>query len=239
MKHPIVILHGWGLSANVFSPLARELARNHLTVFAPDLPGFGDSIIPDHALKLEDYVHFLEEYFKKNNIEKPVLIGHSFGGRVALRYSLSHPENLTTLVLTGTPGFTPVPKKKLALFISVAKIGKLFFLIPFTSAIRDHVRQWYYYVVGARDYYRAQGVMKDTFKNIVAEELKTSMEHVRVPALLIWGADDIIVPVSVARRMKETIPGASLTVVPSVGHGLPYKHPKDFCVVLLSWMKSL
>ncbi len=239
MKNPIVILHGWGLSSRVFAPLVVELRKQHMSVYAPDLPGFGDSVIPDRALTLDDYVSFLEAYFKKNRITEPVIIGHSFGGRVALRYTLVHPKSAAALVLTGAPGYTPVPRKKLLLFIAVAKIGKLFFFIPLVSALRDHVRRWYYYVVGARDYYRAEGVMRDTFKNIVREELVTSMKTVQIPTKLIWGRDDVIVPVGVARRMQETIPGATLTVVPDVGHGLPYKHPKEFCAVVLPWLESL
>ena len=93
--------------------------------------------------------------------------------------------------------------------------------------------------MGARDYYRAEGKMRDTFKNIVREELVTSMKHVSVPTILIWGAQDIIVPVSIANHMKETIPGASLTVAPEFGHGLPYKNPKEFCSILLPWLESL
>jgi pimeloyl-ACP methyl ester carboxylesterase len=173
------------------------------------------------------------------HIVQPIMIAQSFGGRVALKYQAAYPGRIYALVLTGTPGFTPVPRKKILLFVTIAKIGKLFFLIPFVSLLRDRVRSWYYYVVGARDYYRAEGTMRETFKRIVREELVTSMKKVRVPTLLVWGADDIIVPVSIAQRMKETIAGSKLIILPNSGHGVSYKNPKEFVRSIYDFLLSL
>lgn len=79
MKYPIVILHGWGLSARTFAPLREELRKRGFTVFAPDFPGFDADHIPDHPLTLVDYARYLNEYFIKQHIHNPVLIAHSFG----------------------------------------------------------------------------------------------------------------------------------------------------------------
>lgn len=239
MKHPIVVLHGWGLSASTFEPLIAQLRRHGFPVWAPDLPGFGNSKIPEKPLQLSDYVEFLSDYFHTEQIVNPIIIAQSFGGRVALKYQAAHPQNVRALVLTGTPGFTPVPKKRLLLFVTIAKIGKLFFLIPFTSLLRDKVRSWYYYVVGARDYYRAEGAMRETFKRIVLEELVTSMKKVHVPTLLVWGAEDIIVPVPIAKKMKETIPNAELIILPNCGHGVSYKNPKGFTDAIYDFLLTL
>jgi pimeloyl-ACP methyl ester carboxylesterase len=239
MKYPIVILHGWGLSASTFAPLIAELRRHGFPVWAPDLPGFGNSKIPQKPLQLSDYVEFLSDYLRSEHIVNPIFIAQSFGGRVALKYQAAYPKNIRALVLTGTPGFTPVSKKRLVLFVTIAKIGRLFFLIPFTSFLRDKVRSWYYYVVGARDYYRAEGAMRDTFKRIVREELVSSMKKVKVPTLLVWGADDIIVPIPIAKKMKETIAAAQLIVLPNSGHGVSYKNPKLFYDAIAPWLQSL
>lgn len=232
MNAPIVILHGWGLSAKTFAPLAAELRRQHFQVFSPDLPGFGESVIPDRALNLEDYVTFLEMYFKKNHIEKPILIGHSFGGRVALKYQYQYPDSIHSLILTGTPGFTPIAKKKLAVFVAIAKIGKIFFNFP-------SVRNWYYYVVGAREYARAQGAMKETFKNVVSENLLDYMSSVRVPTLLVWGEQDIITPVWIAQKMKNVIHDAHVVIIPNADHGVAYKQPKEFFAAIYDFLLTL
>ncbi len=239
MKHPIVVLHGWGLSGSTFLPLVGELRRHGYPVWAPDLPGFGNSKIPDKPLQLSDYVSFLDEYFKTEHIVHPIIIAQSFGGRVALKYQAAHPANIRALVLTGTPGYTPIAKKKIFIAVTIAKIGKIFFFIPFMHLFRDKVRSWYYYVVGARDYYRAEGVMRETFKRIVQEELITSMKKVRVPTLLVWGANDIIVPLLVAQKMKQTIIGAGLIILPNSGHGVSYKNPVLFYHSIAGWLHAL
>jgi pimeloyl-ACP methyl ester carboxylesterase len=229
MKHPIVILHGWGLSAKVFEPLARALRTHGYQVYIPDFPGFGNTGIPAKPLFLKDYVEFLSGYMEKKNIRRPIIIGHSFGGRVALKYQFLHPTNVTALILTGTPGFTPVAKK---VFIVIAKIGKLFFNIPV-------IRNWYYYAVGARDYYRARGVMKDTFKNIVREDLVPYMRSVRVPTLLVWGEHDIITPIWITEKMRDTIKKAKLIIIPNSDHGVLYKNPKEFVATIYDFLFTL
>jgi pimeloyl-ACP methyl ester carboxylesterase len=239
MKHPIVVLHGWGLSGVTFEPLISELRRHGYPVWAPDLPGFGNSKIPERPLQLSDYVEFLDDYMRSEHISNPIVIAQSFGGRVALKYQAAYPDSIRALVLTGTPGYTPVPRKRLALYVTIAKIGKLFFLIPFVNLLHDRVRSWYYYVVGARDYYRAEGAMRETFKRVVREELVTSMKKVHVPTLLVWGADDIIVPVPLAKKMKETIASAKLIILPNSGHGVSYKNPKLFYETIAPWLQSV
>lgn len=227
-KPTIVILHGWGLSKLRFAPLIQEFESRKYIVVAPDFPGFGESTQPTRPLTLNDYVDFLWEFLQTNNVKHPVFIGHSFGGRVSLRYNTMHPKSVRTLILTGTPGFTPIPRKKLLLFISMAKIGKILFSIPGLSFFMTSVRRWYYYVVGAKEFNKAQGYMKDTFKHIVSEPLINDMTNIDIPCYLLWGQNDTIVPISIAKRMAQCIKGAQLRIIPDMDHGIPYKHPKIF-----------
>jgi pimeloyl-ACP methyl ester carboxylesterase len=239
MKHPIVILHGWALSAKTFAPLVSELKKYNLEVIAPDFPGFDSLHIPAQPLTLTDYADFLDSYFRQRHIEKPILIGHSFGGRVALKYQLQYPKNVTALILTGAPGFTPVSRSKLALFITIAKIGGTLFSLPILYRLKDRVRLWYYYIVGARDFYRAEGVMRETFKNVVKESLVSCMENVRVPTLLVWGGNDIIVPAPIAQRMEKVIRGSTLVVLPREGHNVPFTNPVLFAQTVAPWIQSV
>jgi pimeloyl-ACP methyl ester carboxylesterase len=237
MKHPIVILHGWGLSAKTFFPLVSELRKNHFQVFAPDFPGFDAEHIPNRPLTLADYADYLQAYLQKHNIACPIIIGHSFGGRVALKYQEHH--EISGLILTGTPGVTPIPRKKLMLFIAVAKIGGLFMSIPILRSAKNKVRLWYYYTVGARDFYRAEGVMRETFKNVVKEPLVSCMKAIQVPTLLVWGQNDIIVPLRVAYKMKEIIPKADLKIIPGFGHDVPFVNAKKFVTTIYDFLRSL
>lgn len=227
-RFPLVILHGWGLSSERFTPLIDELKGEGYWVWAPDLPGFGKTEIPTSPLTLSDYSDFLKAYIEAHNINDPVLIGHSFGGRVALKFNERYPKRIRALILTGVPGFTPIPKRKLAFFIAIAKLGRLLFSIPPLLLFQDQVRRWYYYVVGAKEFFRAEGAMRETFKRIVREDLVASMEAVSIPTLLIWGELDIIVPPSIAERMHRVIEGSELVIIPDSDHGVSFKEPKRF-----------
>jgi len=239
MKSPIVILHGWGLSGKTFFPLAETLKKQGNLVYAPDLPGFGETKMPEKPLTLSDYAHFLDEYLKKNRIKHPILIGQSFGGRVSLKYNELYPNSVRALILSGTPGFTPIPKKKLFLFIFLAKIGKLLFSIPPLNLMQDAVRKWYYYAVGAKEFFRAEGAMRETFKRIVKEDLVKAMEAVEIPTVLLWGEYDIIVPVSIAQRMHQVIAGSELIVIPQADHGVPFKQPEVFASYVKRFLKEV
>lgn len=240
MKKPdIVILHGWGLSSQKFEPLTAALRKRGYQVTAPDLPGFGSSAPPSRPYALSDYVLFVHNFIQESGIQHPILLGHSFGGRVSLLYEKLYPQEIRALVLTGTPGFSPVARKRLLFFVVLAKAGKLFFSIPPMSFFKGSVQKWYYYVVGAREFYRAEGHMRETFKKIVQEDLVSAMKVVSVPTLLLWGKEDIIVPLAIARRMEERIPGAKLVVIPHTDHGVPFKNPVVFVDYVEQFLRNV
>lgn len=222
----VVILHGWGLSAATFDPLTKSLQRAGFRVFTPDLPGFGKTKIPDRPLSLADYSLFLERFVSDNAIRKPIIIGHSFGGRVALRFVSDHPDAVAGLILSGTPGYSSVSPLKYAVSVVIAKAGNLFFSAPFLSAFADGLRKRYYWAMGARDFYRAEGSMRETFKRVVREDLSEYMKSVRIPVLLLWGADDVLVPLRIAEKMHKTMTTSELTVFPGVGHNMLFRQPE-------------
>lgn len=225
---PVVILHGWGLSAETFVPLSLELKAKGYDVFSSDLPGFGSMQIPDRPLSVDDYVEFLHTFLKHKNIASPVLIGHSFGGRVAIAYAHEYPGSLTALVLTGAPGYRTATFAKIILGKFLANAGKVFYsMAPFMIS-RYLVRDVLYKALGVRDYVRAKGVMKETFKLVVEYNLVPAMSQLKVPTLLLWGKNDGIVPVRIAQKMKKTIPKAKLVVVPGEDHRIPYMNPGIF-----------
>lgn len=235
----VIILHGWGLSSERFTSLAQGLQKTGYRVFVPDFPGFGKSSMPSYPLHLSDYVDFLDTYVQKKKLDSYVLIGHSFGGRVTLKYSEVARPGLHGIVLTGTPGVTPIAKKKLFLFIFLAKIGKFFFSAWPLSLFREKIRLWYYHLVGAREFNKAQGVMRETFKLIVQEELLTAMKRISVPSLLVWGSLDTITPVWIAQKMHEIIKHSKLIIIPDRDHGVPYKDPELFIQHIRTFMHSL
>ena len=235
----LVLLHGWGLAGDIFSPLVNRFSAIGYRVYAPDLPGFGQSRLPSAPMDLDDYTDFLQRFLEDNHIRNPVLIGHSFGGRICLKFCEMYPKVVRGIILSGTPGFSPVPTNKLLLFMSIAKIGRIVFSIPPFSFFQNSMRNWYYYLIGARDFFRAKGAMRETFKRVVQQDLTHAMEFLSVPCLLLWGELDIIVPVPIAHRMEHLIPDAKLTILPDVDHGVPYKHPEEFATIAERFIQSL
>ena len=98
-KKTIVFLHGWDNSSEVFRPLSYYL-KNDFLIYTPDLPGFGKSPI-EKPMALKDYADFIYKFLKDNQIEKPIIVGHSFGGAVAAKLAILHPEIISKLILVG------------------------------------------------------------------------------------------------------------------------------------------
>ena len=96
----ILLLHGWGQNIEMMRPIGDNLCeRFRITIL--DLPGFGASDEPESAWTIEKYSNMLEKFVKLTGIKKPVVIGHSFGGRVAIRYCSRNP--IEKLILFGSP----------------------------------------------------------------------------------------------------------------------------------------
>src|SRR3989338_11260331 len=99
-KSPIIILHGWGLRGSVYRKLIELLKQKGHKVFAPDLPGFGHEPLLNNSMKLDDYILFVKNFIAEKKIKKPIIIGHSFGGRVTVKYAFLYPDEIDKLILT-------------------------------------------------------------------------------------------------------------------------------------------
>ena len=96
----IILLHGWGQNIEMMKPLGDYFCdRFRITIL--DLPGFGESDEPKNTWTIDDYELMLEDFIKELKIKKPIVIGHSFGGRLSIRYSARNP--IEKLVLFGSP----------------------------------------------------------------------------------------------------------------------------------------
>lgn len=226
-KHPILLLHGWGLSKGKYHKLKKLFREDNYQIYAIDLPGFGESQIPLKPYYLNDYVDFVINFLNKNKIQKPVIIGHSFGGRIAIKLAFLYPDLADKLILTGVPGITE-HSLKILIFKIIAKTGKVIFNLPIITALSPCARKMLYRFAKTTDYLKAKGIMRQTLKNIIYEDLQKPMQKLKVPVFLVWGTMDTMTPVKIARKMQQLIPHSYLDIIPKYGHKLPYKNAKIF-----------
>lgn len=238
MKYPpIVILHGWNLSAQSYTNLVNLLSSKGFTVYVPDFPGFGKEKLPQKPYNTDNYVEFLESYLNKKNIKKCIIIGHSFGGRVGIKFIAKNPETVEKLILTGVPGVTPSSKTKILVFRFLAKVGKAIFSLPLLNVLFPLARKVLYQAIKETDYFKTEGVMRETFKKIISEDLTFAMNKITCPTILVWGEKDMITPVWIAKKMARLIGNSELMVVHEEGHSFIYKNPELFVKEFINYVK--
>jgi len=197
----IVLLHGWGQNIKMMEPLGNNLIdKFRITII--DFPGFGGSEIPNYAYTIYDYRDFLHDFLVSLNIKKPILIGHSFGGRVAISYASTY--EVSKLVLFGSP-FIVREKKGLKVRI-LKKLSSIKFLNGLSEYMKNHM--------GSSDYRAASGIMREILVGVVNTDLRDDAKKIKVPTLLIWGENDEAVPLSEAKELEKTIAGSALIVLP-------------------------
>lgn len=235
-KIPIIILHGWNLSGDRFSPLGHVLRKKGYTVFTPDLPGFKTTTPLTRPYRLEDYVEYVANYLKKKRISTCGLIGHSFGGRVAILLAVQYPSMIKYLVLTGTPAIGKGLTIKETVYLIVAKSGKIVFSIFPLNYFYRFARKILYKMAGTWDYYHASGMLRQTFKNIISYKLEPLLPQITLPTLVIWGKEDKIVEEAIGKEVAKHIPKAQWVSVEHVGHNLPYTRPEKFSYHVLRFI---
>lgn len=238
-KYPVVILPGWLLGSDRFKPTAHEFEKAGFKTYIVDFPGFEQGEKLFRAWTLSDYVNFLANFLSEKKISKAIFVAHSFGGRVVLKLLKEHPQKAYAIVLSGTPGFRSVGTTRLYLLALFAKVGKELLALPLISFFQDIGRKLFYAIIRASDIRHVSGFMKQTFINIVEEDLVKYMQGLDVPTLLLWGSKDGLVSVGVAEKMQQTIKNSKLVIIPNARHNFIYKDPIAFTNEVTLFLDSL
>jgi len=207
----IICLVGWGQDTRMFEPTLNYLSK-HFRVTCVDYPGFGQSDVMSQVWTMDDYVLWLEEFVQTLGIKKPIIIAHSFGARIALKYNLSNP--IRKLVFTGAAGIKPKRKITVAFRIWVYKLLKKLVQLPGLEKYQEKLKK----VFGSEDYRAISGVLRDTFVKIVNEDLSPYLSKVEVPCLLIWGDKDDATPLWMGQKMEKEMKDAGLVIFENEGH---------------------
>jgi pimeloyl-ACP methyl ester carboxylesterase len=213
----VLFLHGWGTDHRSFFRFLEGMS-GFFRVVAPDLPGFGGSDEPPYGWSVGEYADFVVDFLKKLEISEAIMIGHSFGGQVAVKLASETGRiGIVKAVLVDCAAIrSNVARHRLRTYfykavkrvISVSAIEKRFPFLLEQWRIRN----------GSADYRNASPRMRECLVKAVNEDLTPYLPDIKCPALLIWGENDTATPLSDARVMERLIPDAGLVVLKGAGH---------------------
>ena len=235
-KRPFLILHGWGGSSESWKAVMEELSKEDFFLICPDLPGFGMSEAPPRPWGIKDYVGFVSGFVSSLNIEKFILLGHSFGGAIAILYSVFFPEKVESLVLVGSSGLKRKKGVKTKIILSFSKVAKK---IRLPLNVENKLRKLFYAIfLRGSDYPEAKGVMREALKSALDADLDSQLSKIKCKTLIIWGRQDKIVPLKYGLLMKERIKKSKLEILPYHGHSPHLENPAKLSQMIASFITA-
>lgn len=229
--YDIICLLGWGQDTRMFEPTLKHLS-NRFRVSVLDLPGFGQSSMMNKAWSVDDYVVWLKAFINDQKIENPILIAHSFGARVSIKYSSQYPVH--KMILTGAAGLKP--KHGLDYYAKVYsfKAAKQVFKLPGLNQYKDKVLKHF----GSSDYKSISGPLKESFVKIVNEDLRSYLPKIDASTLLIWGEKDDATPLWMGKVMESEMKDAGLVIFQNEGHYAYWNQIDRFHKIVDTFLKE-
>lgn len=228
---PIVLLHGTSASLHTWEGWVGAL-KNDRRVISMDLPGFGlTGPMADGDYRMTRYVQFLTTLLDQMGVQNAVLVGNSFGGRLAWEMAVAHPDRVAKLVLVDAAGY-PTPSASIPIGFRIAQIPVLNTLMEVTlprSMVESSVRNVYghpekvtpelvdrYYDLTLRDGNRA--ALVERFRQAPSGEGASRITTLKLPTLILWGGRDRLIPPENAEHFHKDIAGSQLVIFPELGH---------------------
>ncbi len=216
---PILLLHGWGASSQIFHNITQDLADN-FTVYAVDFWGFGKSEKPSIDANLFDYTVAIAKFCLEIIKSPCVIVGHSFGGRVAILLSAKYPQLVSKLVLVDSAGM--LPRFNLRKALQIKKYKKLKHQVEVGKKDKSALDKF-----GSADFRALPNEMKKVFVCVVNLDLVPFAKRINTPTLIFWGKKDKDTPIYMAKRLNHCIKNSKLMVV-NGGHFSFLDVPKKF-----------
>lgn len=234
---PLILMHGWGCNVSTVASIESVCAANGCHVYNVDLPGFGQSSEPPAVWGVEEYTRHIETLAKELGIVRPILVGHSFGGRISIL--MSSRNDVRAVILVDAAGIRPRHSLKYYLKVYSYKFGRFmaYTLLPRTKAeaVVERMRRRR----GSSDYANSTPMMRAILSRCVGEDLRHVMPSIKAPTLLVWGENDTATPIGDARIMEKSIADAGLVSFAGCGHYSFLDNPIGFRSVVASFLNSL
>lgn len=205
-KDTVVLLHGWGQNIEMMKPIGDRLSNNFHIIIV-DLPGFGLSEEPKEVFTVYDYVEIIHELLKSLKITNPIMVGHSFGGKISLVYASKYKTK--KLVTFGSPF-----KKEITKLSLKTKVLKKLKQVPGINKLEDFAKKH----IGSTDYKNASKMMRDILVDTVNLDVSSDVKKIKCPTLLIWGTNDEAVSIESAKELETLISDCGLVEYEGCSH---------------------
>ena len=233
---PVLLLHGWGSSFDVYRGIINALS-DRCRLVAVNFPGCGKSNTMKEPWALDNYCDFVLKFINAVNLQNPIMIGHSHGGRVTLKMVADGIVNPPKIVLLDSAGLipekTPRQKRRARNFKLIKKILNLPVINLFSGGLLEKARKHY----GSADYNAAPPVLRKTLVSLVNTDLRDILPNIKCPSLLIWGDNDTATPLNDAKTIEKLIPDAGLCVIKGTGHYSFCEKPYEAHAILREFIK--
>lgn len=243
-KHPIVFLHAFPLNSGMWADQVRLVEPTH-KVFAPNLPGFGSTAKPELARAFEHQVDFILNYLKQMAAGPSIWCGLSMGGYLALRMIEKAPELCSALVLCDTKAGADGNEAKLkraANIDALAKDRDAFLKTQWEAGFGESnkydeklIARYKEIVARSTD----EGIASALVAMATRTDTTEGLPKIKVPTLILVGAEDKVTPLADAQAMNKAIPRSRLHVIPKAGHLSNLENPAEFNSRLSEFLKSL
>ena len=232
----IIILPGWGNNRNTFTNIINNL-KNEYTIYIIDYPSFGYSQIPNKELNIYDYADLINNFIIDNKIINPIIIAHSFGGRITSILIDKYKITNNKIILIDVAGIKR--RKKLKLFLK----EKTYKLLKLLINLLPKNRQYLYhkkllYLFSSKDYFNIPSTMKKTFKNIINEDLRKHYKNIKNKTLIIWGNKDIDTPLKDGKYLKKHLINSKLIIYKNSNHFSYLEYPNITNKIINTFLKE-
>jgi pimeloyl-ACP methyl ester carboxylesterase len=238
----LIFIHGWAASQKFWQYQAKYFAARFRTV-TYDLRGHADSEKPMKGYAIPVHVQDLARLIGQFRLSAPILVGHSFGGMIALQYTLDHPRGVKALVLVGTSPH-PVPSRwrrvQMALLgwvirLSRARAAKMTKGQLFAPGADAKLIEW----VNTESLRTPTRVVLACWKAVKRFNVSNRISEIAVPTLLVRGEYDKVASPALLKRMVSVMPHATRVVVNGAGHNCMLEQPSRFNIALDAFLHKL
>lgn len=214
-----LVLQGWGTSVNLYNPIIDTLAERY-HVYAPDLPGFGQTPEPPEPWGVDEYADFVTEFCTKLGITECFVFAHSFGCRVLLKLMARDdlPFTVNKIAITGGAGIRHEQSESAKKSAKKYQRAKKFYSSGLMRLLFPKALEKLRMKHGSADYKAASPMMRQVLVKTVNEDLTPLLPKCSAEVLLMWGRDDDATPLEDGQLMEKKMPRAALVTIDNAGH---------------------